>query len=302
VAPALNIFSVSLMANGSPQRTSSIPPCLLLVNGKVVDSATGQNNEALNWTSWNVSQYNGQQAQIEVVDESAAGFGHINADEFLAADSPAHPTSTETSVNLVVSGNIVRTATGPNSEHLGWSTWNVAEFAGQNAQIEVIDRNNGGFGHILVDDIYFSDVAKERANWIDWGRDFYAVSSWNNRPNRERRWVAWMNNWDYGTSIPTSPWRSAQSVPRDVKLNTLDGKVQLVQKPIPELRELRQSEVGDQNRLISAGTSALSARGKALEISPSFRWARLPSLALRCVPARAKKRSWATTCRRARSS
>ena len=65
---------------------------LLLVNGKVVHSANGQANEALNWVSFNVSQYIGQQAQIEIVDQNSGGWGHINADEFLAADSPAHPT------------------------------------------------------------------------------------------------------------------------------------------------------------------------------------------------------------------
>lgn len=27
-------------------------------------------------------------------------------------------------------------------------------------------------------------------------------------------WIGWMNNWDYANFIPTSPWRSAQSVPR----------------------------------------------------------------------------------------
>jgi hypothetical protein len=36
-----------------------------------------------------------------------------------------------------------------------------ADFAGQNARIEIIDENNAGFGHLLVDDIYFSDVPKE---------------------------------------------------------------------------------------------------------------------------------------------
>ena len=71
---------------------------LLLVNGKVVDSATGQDNEALNWVFFDVSQYKGQQAQIEIVDQNSGGLGHINADEFMAADSPAHPTSTETTV------------------------------------------------------------------------------------------------------------------------------------------------------------------------------------------------------------
>jgi fructan beta-fructosidase len=243
---------------------------VLLVNGKAVDSKTGQDNEALNWVFFNVSQYQNQQAQIEIVDQNSGGWGHINADEFLAADSPAHPTSTETTVNLVIGGNIVRSATGPNSEHLSWVAWNVAEFAGQNAQIEVIDKNNGGFGHILVDDIYFSDVPKEQANWIDYGRDFYAVNSWNNLPDNKRRWIAWMNNWDYGGSIPTSPWRSAMSIPRDVSLDTLEGKVQLVQTPIRELRELRQDDSNSQDGLIAAGTTALGTRGKALEIIAEF--------------------------------
>jgi sucrose-6-phosphate hydrolase SacC (GH32 family) len=118
-----------------------------------------------------------------------------------------------------------------------------------------------------VDSIVFSNVAKEQANWIDWGRDFYAVNSWNNLPDNKRRWIGWMNNWDYGTSIPTSPWRSAQSIPRDVRLATLDGNVQLVQTPIPELAELRGAESFSQSNLITAGTSVLGAKGKALEIS-----------------------------------
>jgi levanase len=79
-----------------------------------------------------------------------------------------------------------------------------------------------------------------------------------------------MNNWDYWGSIPTSPWRSAQSIPRDVGLDALDGNVQLVQRPIPELRELRQGESNNENMLINAGTTALSAKGDALEIIAEF--------------------------------
>ncbi len=247
---------------------------LLIVNGKVVRSATGQNDELLNWVSWDVRQFKGQTAQIEILDENSGGFGHINVDEFMGADSPALPRSTETTVDLVINGKIVRSATGQNSGNLQWVSWNVAEFRGSTAQIEIIDKNTGaqGWGHLFADEIVFSNIPKEVANWIDWGRDFYAVNSWNNRPNNERRWIAWMNNWDYGTSIPTSPWRSAQSIPRDVRLETIDEKVQLVQKPIPELRELREgNSCNNQNGLISAGTTALSTRGKALEIIAEFK-------------------------------
>ena len=246
---------------------------LLIVNGKVVRSATGQNDELLNWVAWDVRQFKGQTAQIEILDENSGGFGHINADEFMGADSPALPRSTETTVDLVVNGKIVRSATGQNSAHLQWVSWNVAEFLGRAAQIEIIDKNTGaqGWGHLFADEIVFSNVPKEVANWIDYGRDFYAVNSWNNLPDNKRRWIAWMNNWDYGTSIPTSPWRSAQSIPRDVSLETIDGNVQLIQKPIPELRELRQGDSSNnQNGLIIGGTTALSTRGKALEIIAEF--------------------------------
>ena len=245
---------------------------LLLVNGKVVRSATGQDNELLNWVAWDVRQFEGQTAQIEVVDASSGGWGHINADEFMGADSPALPTSTETTVNLVVDGKIVRSATGQNSPHLQWVSWNVAEFAGRDAQIEIIDYNTGadGWGHLFADEIVFSDVPKEVANWIDYGRDFYAVNSWNNLPDNKRRWIGWMNNWDYGGSIPTSPWRSAQSIPRDVSLETIDGNVQLVQTPIPELGELRQGGSNNENMLINSGVTALSAKGDALEIIAEF--------------------------------
>ena len=88
----------------------------LVVDGQVVRSSTGQDGEALNWTNWNVSELKGKTAQIDIVDENTGGWGHINADQFTFADEPAFPRSTETAVNLLVDGKVVRTATGPNSE------------------------------------------------------------------------------------------------------------------------------------------------------------------------------------------
>jgi levanase len=71
------------------------------------------------------------------------------------------------------------------------------------------------------------------------------------------------------------------SIPRDLGLETLDGKVQLVQKPIPELGELRQGDSNNQNGLISAGTSALSTRGKSLEIIAEFQVGTAPEFGLK---------------------
>jgi fructan beta-fructosidase len=68
----------------------------------------------------------------------------------------------ETCINLLVNDKIVRTATGPNarpagSERLDWHTWDVAEFAGKSAVLQIVDRHTGGWGHINIDHIVLSD-------------------------------------------------------------------------------------------------------------------------------------------------
>jgi fructan beta-fructosidase len=69
-------------------------------------------------------------------------------------------------INLLIDGQTVRTTTGPNdrpggSEELDWATWDVAEFAGKSAVIEIVDQAKGGWGHINIDHIVQSDQKKE---------------------------------------------------------------------------------------------------------------------------------------------
>ncbi len=63
----------------------------------------------------------------------------------------------KTGVELLVDGEIVRTATGENNENLAPRTWDVAEFQGNTATIRIVDREKGGWGHTNVDHIVFSD-------------------------------------------------------------------------------------------------------------------------------------------------
>ncbi|HRZ18300.1 MAG TPA: hypothetical protein P5141_12115, partial [Candidatus Hydrogenedentes bacterium] len=60
----------------------------LLVEGKAVRTARGINTEKLDWRSWNVTRLEGKTARIEIVDEAAGGWGHVNADQFLFEDEP----------------------------------------------------------------------------------------------------------------------------------------------------------------------------------------------------------------------
>lgn len=82
-------------------------------------------------------------------------------------------------------------------------------------------------------------TADGETRWLDHGADFYAGVTYSGVPDGRRVLVGWMNNWLYGQQVPTSAWRSAQSVPRELALKTLDGKVRLVQQPLAEFRRLR---------------------------------------------------------------
>ena len=68
----------------------------------------------------------------------------------------------ETCMNLIVNGNVVRTATGPNtkdggSEALDWQSWDVKELKGEKARIQIVDKHKGQWGHITIDHIFQSD-------------------------------------------------------------------------------------------------------------------------------------------------
>lgn len=66
---------------------------------------------------------------------------------------------------LYVEGKEVRRATGGNtsaggSEKLQAFHWDVSEFIGKRARLEIVDNAKGGWGHINVDEIVMSDTAR----------------------------------------------------------------------------------------------------------------------------------------------
>ena len=92
-------------------------------------------------------------------------------------------------------------------------------------------------GHRFVND------SPEATKWMDWGKDHYAAVTWSNTPNNRTITIAWMSNWEYGTSVPTTQFRSANSVPRELFLYKQNNDIYMASVPSEEMLALRQSTI-----------------------------------------------------------
>ncbi|MFT3683231.1 MAG: glycoside hydrolase family 32 protein [Ferruginibacter sp.] len=76
--------------------------------------------------------------------------------------------------------------------------------------------------------------------WVDYGTDNYAGITWSNTGKR-KIFLGWMSNWLYATSVPTTAWRSAMTIPRELKIKHSGNNLLLASTPVKEL-SLIQSE------------------------------------------------------------
>jgi len=73
------------IAGGNEERDTCMN---LLIAGKVVKSATGLRSDRLVADSWDVGQFIGKKARIQIVDQSDGDWGHINVCRILQTDTP----------------------------------------------------------------------------------------------------------------------------------------------------------------------------------------------------------------------
>jgi fructan beta-fructosidase len=91
----------------------------------------------------------------------------------------------ETCMNLIVDGENVRTTVGPNmgeggTKALKWRSWDVGDFRGKQARLQIVDNREGEWGYVAVDHVYQSDiemVAIENA-----AREFHLDKKYLNLP------------------------------------------------------------------------------------------------------------------------
>ncbi len=86
---------------------------------------------------------------------------------------------------------------------------------------------------------------KEKAVWLDYGRDNYAGVTWSDISDEDGRrlFIGWMSNWEYGQVVPTTVWRSAMTLPRKLELHETPEGLRVFSKPVKELEVLRKKVV-----------------------------------------------------------
>lgn len=75
--------------------------------------------------------------------------------------------------------------------------------------------------------------------WLDYGPDNYAGVTYSNVASRTIL-IGWMNNWNYCSTVPCSPWRSAMTLPRELSLVEYNGSPLLANTVVDEISAIAQ--------------------------------------------------------------
>lgn len=78
-----------------------------------------------------------------------------------------------------------------------------------------------------------------QTKWLDWGKDNYATVTWNNAPDGRCVALGWMSNWQYANNVPTSQYRSANTIARDLTLYREGEELYLKSTPSREIKKAR---------------------------------------------------------------
>lgn len=91
--------------------------------------------------------------------------------------------------------------------------------------------------------------------WMDYGKDHYATVSWSDAPDNRRVVIGWMSNWEYAAEVPTTQFRSANTLPREMRLfKGADGDTYLASEPVKELLALRGNAVAESGKATLGST------------------------------------------------
>lgn len=102
--------------------------------------------------------------------------------------------------------------------------------------------------------------------YVDGGKDYYAAIPFNDRPDSQKKpiMIGWLNDWEYANKVPTSPFKGAMSVPREISLTKTPDGYRLVQIPVL-LAPLRGKPITKTNLTVT-GMVPLDFTGESYEL------------------------------------
>ncbi len=135
----------------------------------------------------------------------------------------------KTCINLLIDGKVVCSAASKNNEKLEPYFWNVQEFEGKTARIQIVDQFSGGWGHINIDQIELSDKPQKAPmspldKLPDYGSMVLTLAEHGDSPHNVRRLLASIGDWamklhaEDNVAYPVTERRSAALATPTVEL------------------------------------------------------------------------------------
>ena len=99
---------------------------------------------------------------------------------------------------------------------------------------------------------FTNENSVDKINRPDYGPDYYAAIAYNQLPATHLPTaIGWINNWNYANEIPTTPWKSAMSLPRNLSVKKINNEWVLIQKPVATINSLRTTIFKLQNEIVA---------------------------------------------------
>jgi fructan beta-fructosidase len=123
------------------------------------------------------------------------------------------------------------------------------EYGGKTVWILIVNLNPGGPNKGSATQYFLGDFdgksflpQSTETKWLDYGPDEYAGVTWSNTGKR-KLFLGWMSNWLYANVVPTETWRSAMTIPRELKIIESNKDLLITSIPIKELSRIRSKPV-----------------------------------------------------------
>lgn len=81
--------------------------------------------------------------------------------------------------------------------------------------------------------------------------------------------IGWVNNWNYANDIPTKPWKSAFSLPRNISIKKVNDEWIILQRPIKAFEQLRSPLLTPRNITVK-DNSKLDVQSTQFEMHFNF--------------------------------